>query len=603
MKEVIAKSKFYKQERQKAQEKLEDEIIDVDEDFDEVMTALGQLPKSKQKAAKPGEGPDKEYDIKVKELGLDRRAAPADRTKTEEEIQKENEEKRQKLEQARLDRMNGMFGEDEEKGVEDLDQDFWAGDDSGDEAAFGEEIDADSEDLDNDVKLPDEATDGSSRTSIKAMPIIPCPQTHDELCQYLENFEAKEHPALVKDIIRSFQPRLAAGNKEKLGGFVGVLLRHILYVSTSYDETNSKQVGEIQNAFIAILRSMAQKYNEPLAVTCREIINEIQARFKSQRSHGLSVADLVFFTLVGYLFSTSDHYHLVVTPCNVLIGELLEQTKLNTYQNIFFCAILARISLTYQKVGKRFTPELVYFFEKSLITLLPLGPDSKQSRIFHDIRCDSSELKAPEKIDTNAIASHDLNLRQVTSQNSVPSDEEKSALLCNILASLDEAVSLIWKDLPAFPEITHTFKSILIEFSRVYPSFQYLKSILEKIERYERFHEHIPLALQTHRPVGIPSHAPKYEENFNPDKKSYDPDRTRSEVNKMKAQLKKERKFTMKEIRKDTRFEGRQQIENKRKEQADYHSKMARIINQISTEEGMEKGKYEREKRLRNSKR
>ena len=97
--------------------------------------------------------------------------------------------------------------------------------------------------------------------------------------------------------------------------------------------------------------------------------------------------------------------------------------------------------------------------------------------------------------------------------------------------------------------------------------------------------------------------APKYEENFNPDKKSYDPDRTRSEVNKMKAQLKKERKFTMKEIRKDTRFEGRQQIENKRKEQADYHSKMARIINQISTEEGMEKGKYEREKRLRNSKR
>lgn len=70
----------------------------------------------------------------------------------------------------------------------------------------------------------------------------------------------------------------------------------------------------------------------------------------------------------------------------------------------------------------------------------------------------------------------------------------------------------------------------------------------------------------------------------------------------MKAQVKKERKFTMKEIRKDTRFEARQRIDEKKKDSAEYHAKMARIINTISTEEGAEKNKYEREKRLRGGK-
>ncbi|CUS23076.1 LAQU0S08e01596g1_1 [Lachancea quebecensis] len=598
MKEVIAKSKFYKQERQKAQEKLEDEIQDVDDEFEDIMAELNQLPKTKKNDLDKSKELDKEYDTKVRELGLDRRAAPAERTKTEEEIEKENEEKRQKLEQARLDRMRGMFGEEEDQGVEDLGEDFWAGDDSENEEDLN---DTDGSELE-DVVLPDGDDDKPNGGKSKAVSVIPCPQTEDELKEFLQSYELKEHPNLVKEIIRTFQPRLAMGNKEKLGVFTGVLLRHILALSVSYGHSDLDLFSSVQNSLIAILRSMAQKYNEPLSEACREIISEIQERFKSERSHGLSVADLVFFTLVGYIFSTSDHYHLVVTPCNVLIGELLEQTKLNSFQNIFFCAVLARISLSYQQMGKRLVPELVYFFEKSLVTLLPLTSNEKSSSGLAYIIEDSEDLNAPQKLDHTAITSHNLNLRQAMSQDYVPNDQEKSALLCNILDSLEETISLVWKELSSFQELTLSFKRILAAFSQVYQDFEKPKMILEKIQKFERFHEHFPLSLQNHRPMSIPSHVPKYEENFNPDKKSYDPDRTRNEVNKMKAQLKKERKFTMKEIRKDTRFEARQQIETKKKDYADYHSKMARIFNQISTEEGMEKGKYEREKKLRNSK-
>ncbi|CAR30094.1 snoRNA-binding rRNA-processing protein NOP14 [Lachancea thermotolerans CBS 6340] len=597
MKEVIAKSKFYKQERQKAQEKLEDDIQDVDDEFEDVMAELNSLPKAKKTDQNNSKEFDKEYDTKVRELGLDRRAAPAERTKTEEELEKENEEKRQKLEQARLDRMRGMFGEEEDQGVEDLGEEFWAGEDSENEdlnETDGSELE--------DVELPGGDETKSFGGKSKAVSVIPCPQTEEELKDFLQSYELREHPNMVKEIIRTYQPSLAMGNKGKLGVFTGVLLRHILSLSVSYDDSHLELFGSVQNSLIAILRSMAQKYNEPLSETCREITSEIQERFKNERSHGLSTADLIFFTLVGYIFSTSDHYHLVVTPCNVLIGELLEQTKLNSFQNVFFCAVLARISLSYQNMGKRLVPELVYFFEKSLVTLLPLTSKEKSSSGLAHIIQDSEDLNAPQKLDLAAIGSHNLNLRQAMSQDYVPNDQEKSALLCNILASLEEAISLVWKELSSFQELTLSFKRILSAFSQIYEDFEKPKVILEKIEKFEKFHEHFPLSLQNHRPVSIPSHVPKYEENFNPDKKSYDPDRTRNEVNKMKAQLKKERKFTMKEIRKDTRFEARQQIETKKKDYADYHSKMARIINQISTEEGMEKGKYEREKKLRNSK-
>ena len=196
-----------------------------------------------------------------------------------------------------------------------------------------------------------------------------------------------------------------------------------------------------------------------------------------------------------------------------------------------------------------------------------------------------------------------LELHSLFSEDLEKQESIKLSVLVNNLESIDWCITNIWKDLTAFPEIINPFKDILNVAAEVYPGTSKPKQLVEKIEKLLKFQERLPLTLQQHKPLAIPSNTPKFEENFNPDKKSYDPDKTRSELNKMKAQLKKERKFTMKEIRKDTRFEARQGIEEKKKEYADYHSKMARIVNQISTEEGAEKNKYEREKKLRNTKR
>lgn len=94
---------------------------------------------SKPTTAIPGledKAEDKEYDQVVRELAFEKRAKPKDRTKTEDELAKEEKEALEKAERQRIRRMNGdeeESGSDEEggsrkrkrqRGGDDLEDDF-----------------------------------------------------------------------------------------------------------------------------------------------------------------------------------------------------------------------------------------------------------------------------------------------------------------------------------------------------------------------------------------------------------------------------------------------------------------------------------------------
>ncbi|KAL5612379.1 hypothetical protein BROUX41_000092 [Berkeleyomyces rouxiae] len=117
MKELIAKSKMHKYERQAAKEDDLEVIADIDKETHDVLNLLlGSKPK---KDAAPAEktvtkvaGMDRadferDFDRKIKLLADDTRSKPAERTKTDEEIAAEQSEKLKKLEEKRMKRMNG----------------------------------------------------------------------------------------------------------------------------------------------------------------------------------------------------------------------------------------------------------------------------------------------------------------------------------------------------------------------------------------------------------------------------------------------------------------------------------------------------------------
>lgn len=594
MKEIIAKSKFYKHQRQEEHRKTLDQIDDLDEDFDDVMQGLNEtamkIPKKQFLDKKPEEI---EYDNKVRELTYDRRSVPADRTKTEEEVNKEHEDKMKALETARMNRMNGI-DDDRDKVGDDLDEDFWAG---SDEEAEGFEIEKDDEESGEEGEESSDDVEGVRPRRVTTS--VAMPSSHDELVSMLSSLDSKQKISFVNKVIQVYQPRLAAGNKEKMGEFTTFVLDHIMFLNAP--ENYSSSNNEFVEFLINKLKELADKYNERLVESIRTThIIGIQERILRQE---ITSSDLLFYTIVGFVFSTSDHYHLIVTPTLILMNETLSNFQYNTdslFKQIFGSVFIMDLLMKYTKFSKRIVPEVLQSLEKCLLLLVPEPKKINKSALnVLEIIETGNNIPKSKAVPTNTSISLQ------TINKSKPTITDKADLLQKLIFILEGYLE-IWNDTNSLPEIISPFKTILKHLVKYY-SVQFIKlpEVLNKLVKLESFAnaERKPLALQRHKALAIATFAPKFEDNFNPDKKSYDVNRERQEIGKMKAQLKKEKKSTLKDLRKESRFVAREQIKEKKDMYDKYHKKMASIVNSISTIEGAEKNQYEKEKQQRKSRR
>lgn len=220
----------------------------------------------------PGVG-DQEYDKTVRELAFEQRAKPKDRTKTEEELALEE---KQTLERAERKRQRRMQGEDSESegengrrkrlkqiGGDDLEDDFYGGDgfgpglqeedsdesdedgedgegegeDEGEGGLEGGHEDDDSEDSEEDgddtvseaegLGIAEEGDDaelvptrkgkaGKSSADKELPYTFPCPESHQEFLDILEDVKDEDVPMVVHRIRTLHHPSLAEDNKSKL---------------------------------------------------------------------------------------------------------------------------------------------------------------------------------------------------------------------------------------------------------------------------------------------------------------------------------------------------------------------------------------------------
>ncbi|CAO3651469.1 unnamed protein product [Mucor hiemalis] len=133
MKEIIAKSKMHKLERQNAKQEDDELRENLDDELDDIRGLLETKPARRPLPSQnalfkrnENENPrDKideslddysEYDKAIRDLANDQRAQATDRTKTEEELAIEEKEKLEKAERARKRRMEGLDSEDEDEG-------------------------------------------------------------------------------------------------------------------------------------------------------------------------------------------------------------------------------------------------------------------------------------------------------------------------------------------------------------------------------------------------------------------------------------------------------------------------------------------------------
>ncbi|KAK8236221.1 nucleolar protein 14 [Phyllosticta capitalensis] len=601
MKEVIAKSKLHKYERQQEKEDDEDLREKLDEGMFDMLAELGRFkkpPPPKPEEANGGLGSmdperakmmsqedkkkaDKEYDRLMREMKLDKRAAPTTKVKSDEEKAQEEAARLKELEQKRLRRMRGEedSSDDEESDKMDVDpqeevdeyddaagfglQDHRLGtlrpegvDDEDDFeidedlVASGSDVDEDDVSSASDVESSEDEEEEQLRQrdedeevefvgkpagdqgAKKLSYTYPCPQTHAELLQVLDGVAATDIPTVVQRIRALYHPQISADNREKIEGFSKALVDHISYMAS---QKPALPLAPIETV-IRHIHSLSRTFPTPIAQQFRAHLSAMS------KSSAITSKDMMILTAIGTIYPTSDHFHQVVTPAITIMARWLGLTTPQGPEDLLTGTYLSTLSLKYQALSKRYIPELVRF--------------------------------------TTLALKH----------ASLPSTSLTSTYLTNV-----GTMASLWSSSPAFTEIFTPSLEAALERVKPKPTktLEHLRILLSQARLARR-----PQALHNWRPLAIKTSVPKFEEDFNPNK-HYDPDQERREAAKLKAEYKREKKGALRELRKDASFVAREKLREKKERDAAYEAKYKRIVAEIQGEEGRESKAYERERASR----
>lgn len=672
MEEIIAKSKMHKYERQAAKEDDEELRAELDKDLRNIQMLLTTNTKSSRGHGAPealvstiaGEDRDafeKNYDLQVKLLAQDRRAQPAERTKTEEEKAEEESKRLQELEEKRQKRMRGEEVSDSDESDDDKKKtEEQAAEASEEEDDFGlgsgirtrptaTELGFDDEDdfiIDDDL-----VASGSDLDAIDSDPESDAEESgdmdtadepdDDDFTKGLLNEEEARNPMFQAE---SAAKASALQKPDEHGlpftfpcpqsceEFVSItepypsetlptIIQRIraLY-HPKFDSKNKERLASFSAALVDFISSSWESDTPSFTVLesiTRHIHSlskmfplEIAQRFRqhiqdigSERPLALEPSDLILLTAVGTIFPTSDHFHQVVTPAMLTMGRYLGQQvpqKLSDYAVGTYVAIL---SLQYQQLSKRFVPELVNFCLNTLSALSPVAPTEQlgnfpQHEPAAGTRAEGLGSVSPRKLNFSDCVAVRVKGKTAGSL--------KAALLATTLQVLDAAADL-WTGKESFLE-TFSQVNAVLKHIRGQACRAHLPSTL--LDGAEKLHEKLgrmlrlaqisrrPLELHHHRPLAIKTFIPKFEETFDPDK-HYDPDRERAELAKLKAEHKRERKGAMRELRKDANFMAREKLRIKKAKDEAYEKKYKRLVAEIQSEEGRESNAYERERAAR----
>ena len=527
VKEIVAKSKYHKYERQQAKEDDEEERERLDKQLPELLalmkdrqdTHIDSHRSTGNEALNPDRAAliasngkskeDQEYDIQVKEMALDRRSKPAERTKTDEEKANEEATRLKKLEEERLRRMRGEEDEsDDEDGKKDgAGQEGTEDSELDDAEAFGfgagiadskskPELDVEDEDefiLDEDLIASgtpsdvseDEETSlsrGSSSQLVKdddedgdfikgilgniEGPLVdsdglnnkpghdlaytyPCPQNLEEWLGIVKDISFTELPTIVQRIRILYNPQLHSDNKAKLCTFTTVLFEYIVYISNQPLHPPLNVLGLL----IRHLHSLTKAY--PVAIG-KAFRSHLEFMHKD-RPNSPTPGDMVIFTAIGNIFPTSDHFHQVVTPAILCMTRYLSQKRPESLNDLVAGAYIGTLCLQYQRFSKKYIPELISYVLNAVCNLSPVRLKALPSLLPYHETAVSLRLRG-----NITVQSHSLRFWDILPQELSAEKEEilKNSLLDTFLVLLNK-MSELWASHSAYIEVFNPALEVL----------------------------------------------------------------------------------------------------------------------------------------------
>ncbi|KAL5385354.1 hypothetical protein DPSP01_004813 [Paraphaeosphaeria sporulosa] len=614
MKEVIAKSKQHKYERQQLKEDDDELREELDNDLNDVLAALRGHMSGKPPVKEPtttdvkpdfGINPDraallagmdrdqadKEYDARVRKMMYDQRSKPTERTKTEEEKAKEEAEKLKALENKRMRRMRGEPTSDDEesqddgKGDEDMDEDAESINDDAAEFGLGAPLQQksrpDGVDDEDDFLLEDDLIASDSEAEI----------SEDEDSD--GEFGADDTMAVDEDddFLKSVLPEKTQPTKAKNGVLsLGLESTPKLAYTYACPRSHEELLEVFKNVSVDDTPTVVQRiralYHAGLHADNKDkladfgcaLVDHISYLSNQSPPAPLQAVEAV----IRHIHSLSRSYPVAIAT---RFREHLKQLHTSNDPNQGNLTVLTAISSIYP------TSDHFHQVVTPAITLIAR---------FLGLQTPNSAKDVATGAYLGALCLH----YQRLSKRYIPefvryttlclkSPHTTPALLTahtqNILTASD-----IWSKTPAFTEI---FTPLLAPLKAAKPAQTTAIHRLTIALQHARVHRR-PQLLHHHRPLPIKSSIPKFEEDFDPTK-HYDPDKERAEQAKLRKEYKRERKGAMRELRKDASFIAREKLRDKKEKDKAHADRERRLIAEIQGEEGREKKEYEREVRKR----
>jgi len=222
---------------------------------------------------------------------------------------------------------------------------------------------------------------------------------------------------------------------------VVALIDHISYLANQQNPVPM----QVLETVIRHIHSMAKTgYPIEIAKAFRRHLEGI----RESRSLFINAGDLVVLTAIGIIFPTSDHFHQVITSATLTMTRYLGLKIPQQLSDYATGAFLSTQLLQYQRLSKRYVPEVINFIENSLCVLAPVKMSKLPGYFPHH------EPKSSVRITDSSTSSKRIKLTDCKSQDFSDKDEEtlKVTLLETNLRLVEASLDL-WAGKPSAFEI------------------------------------------------------------------------------------------------------------------------------------------------------
>ena len=438
------------------------------------------------------------------------------------------------------------------------------------------------------------------------------PETYETFETLLTKYTSDEVSIVLTRMRACNAPSLATENRRKIQTLLGLLLQRFETLCGNEElpvadlNVITKHISEIATQVPFYAATAAKARIEKMGKRLQKALRLGETGLPPPRT-------ILLLGLFADIFSSTDKQHAVTTPASLYIGNVLSHCAVRSTDDANYAVILCALASAYVVPAMRIFPEAL-----NLLTALihASGESEKCKQTWNEglpthlqEQCGGSWLrplmvdagvgkksssKTIEVLSLAKLLSTRPRKKSITAADS--STQERVAMLRYAVSTLGNLIKPVQK-VSCAPEMLQKVQIALNRLIRSLKTFgkengavyndilKMCEAMHDDIEKKKKSSVRLSLAWHTKSVEAIKQFNPMYEEDGFQKGRDYDPNRERAENRKLKKELRKEARGTVRELRKDNQFMHHAREQEKAAEAEERDAKHKEVLSFLEKQE------------------